>query len=105
MKALIFVGMGKTAAQWLGMAPSVIGGCVATSDAGRDAANVAGYDCIGLVPERWLSSADYQPLSAEQITAVSIFLSVRVSGWSGAAAINADRRATAELLGLREVTA
>ena len=98
---IITVGMTLKHAQWLGMAAKVAGGLVATGEAGRDAAQVIGHDCIGLVPESWtVSSADYAVLTAVQIEKITAFLAQKCSGWSGASRVNADRAETAQLLGI-----
>lgn len=98
---LVLVGVSRKTAEWLGMAPAVAGGCIATSEAAGDAAQRIGYDCIGLVPRSW--SGDYTPLTAEQISVVAEYLSRRCSGWRGAELVNIDRKQTAELLGVAMV--
>lgn len=94
------VGMTLKTAQWLGMAPSVLGGCVAVTEAGRDAASAVGYDCVGLIPSAWLPDASYSLLTEAQIATIAALLLQSVSGWSGAARINADRAETAKMLAL-----
>jgi hypothetical protein len=97
---MVLVGMSLKSAQWLGMAAAVAGGCVAVSDAGRDAASVVGHDCIGRIPESWLPDASYAPLTAAQTEAVTALLSARCAGWSGAQRVNDDRAETRKLLAL-----
>ena len=97
--SMTLVGMSLKQAQWLGSAPSTIGGCVAVSDAGRDCARIVGYDCIGVVPSGWLESdAEYHPLTKGQIKAVYDYLAERTTGWSGANEVNTDRDSTRKML-------
>ncbi len=100
-KEMVLVGMSLKHAQWLGMAASVAGGCVAVSEAASDAVAALGWSgpqMIGLVPAGWLPSPDYTPLTATQIVKIKAVLNRNFSGWSGAARANDDYAATRKML-------
>ena len=95
------VGMSLRQAKYLGMAPSVAGGCVAVGAEGLDAAEVVGHDCIGIVPEDWaLRDGAYSRLTAAQISRIKRHLTQRCDGWAGAARVNTERAQTLAMLGI-----
>lgn len=98
MNKYILVGLTLETAQWLGMAPSVAGGCVAVSESGSDAAGLVGHDYIARIPTAWMADKDYTPLTEAQIDRISAYLDSRCRGWSGAGSINNDRARTKLML-------
>jgi len=95
------VGMSLRQAKYLGMAPSVAGGCVAVGEEGRDCASLVGHDYIGLIPEDWtLRDGAYSRLTAAQISRIKRHLTQRCDGWAGAARVNTERAQTLAMLGI-----